>query len=88
MYDLLHSFKTWLDLVNQFGIQPIRSWNRVGLKKKQGKKKLGVPQWVDPIKPCQKSGCNLLTFVFLLKRRRFGFFFKLTRSKPGDLVKT
>jgi hypothetical protein len=48
----------------------IQGWNRAGLKKKQGKKKPGVTQWVtrqDPV-------ANLLTFiffVFLLKRRRF-----------------
>jgi hypothetical protein len=74
--------------VNRFGIQSIWSWNRAGLKKKQGKKKLGVTQWVDPIKPYQKSGCNLLTFVFFTKTTSFWFFFKLTRSKPGDPVKT
>jgi hypothetical protein len=43
------------------------------LKKKQGKKNS-----VDPARPGQKLGCNSLIFVlfFLLKRRRFEFFFK------------
>jgi hypothetical protein len=31
---------------------------------------------VDPSRPGQKPGCNPLTFVFLLKRRRFDFFKK------------
>jgi hypothetical protein len=38
----------------------IQGWNRAGLKKKQGKKKPGVTQWVtrqDPV-------VNLLTFIF------------------------
>jgi hypothetical protein len=30
------------------------------LKKKQGKKKLGVAQQVDLARPDQKPGCNLL----------------------------
>jgi hypothetical protein len=44
---------------------------------------------VDPVRPGQKLVCNPLTFVFLLKRRRFDFKNKLTRttrSKPGIRV--
>jgi hypothetical protein len=45
----------------------------------------------NPVWPGQKPSCNPLTFVFLLKRRRFNFFKKLTRTiwwfgqnpKPG-----
>jgi hypothetical protein len=68
------------------------------LTKKQGKKKSGVT-WLtrrvdpaDPARPGQDPVTNPLTFVFLLKRRRFDFFFKeltrptrsnpMTRSKP------
>jgi hypothetical protein len=43
----------------------------------------------DPVRPGQKLVCNPLTFVFLLKRRRFDFKNKLTRatrSKPGIRV--
>jgi hypothetical protein len=49
----------------------------------------------DPARPGQKPGCNPLTF-FLLKRYFFDFLKKIeidlddpvTRSKPGDPVKT
>jgi hypothetical protein len=42
---------------------------------------------VNPAKPGQKPGCKPLTFVFLLKQRRFEFFLKkeltrATRLKP------
>jgi len=36
----------------------------------------------DPVIPGQKPSCNPLIFIFLLKRYRFYFFFKI------DLVKT
>jgi hypothetical protein len=41
------------------------------LKKKYGKEKLGVTRRGDPARPDQKTGCNSLTFFFLLKQRRF-----------------
>jgi hypothetical protein len=41
----------------------------------------GVAQ-CDPTRPDQKPGCNPLTFVFLLKRRRFDL------KKKIDPVKT
>jgi hypothetical protein len=41
---------------------------------------------VDPAKPGQKPGCNPLIF-FLLKRRRFEFFFKI-EIDLADPVKT
>jgi len=47
------------------GLEPGR------VEKKQGKEKPGMTQ-----RPGQKLGCNLLTFFFLLKQRRFDFFFK------------
>jgi hypothetical protein len=63
------------------------------LKKKQEKKKLGVirlTRWVDPARPGQKPDCNPLTFVFLLKRRRFDLKKKeltqMTRSKPETRI--
>ena len=40
----------------------------------------------DPARPGQDSVANSLTFVFLLKRRRFDCFKK--RTNPADLVKT
>jgi hypothetical protein len=48
--------------------QAIQGWNRVGLKKKQGKKKPGVTRWVTR----QDPAANLLTFIF------FVFFTKTT----------
>jgi hypothetical protein len=52
------------------------------LKKKQEKEKLGVTRLTQ-----QDSVANPLTFVFLLKRRRFDFLKKKltrpTQSKPG-----
>jgi hypothetical protein len=62
------------------------------LKKKQWKKKPGVTRMtrrVDPAKPGQDPVVNPLTFVFLLKRRRFDYKKRIdptdpvTRSKPG-----
>jgi hypothetical protein len=49
------------------------------LKKKRRKEKPGVTrltQRVDPARPGQDRVANPLTFVFLLKRRRFDFFKK------------
>jgi len=72
--------------------RPTRGWNWAGLKKKQGKKKPGVTRMtrrVDPAKPGQDPVANPLTFVFLLKRRRFDYKKRtdptdpVTRSKPG-----
>jgi hypothetical protein len=51
----------------------IQGWNWAWLKKKYGKKKLGVTRLTrqDPVK--NPVNCNPLTFVFLflLKQRRF-----------------
>jgi hypothetical protein len=48
-----------------------QGWNQAGLKKKQGKKK-----------PCV-TRLTRLTFIFLLKQRRYDLKKKkLTRSKP------
>jgi hypothetical protein len=55
--------------------------DRVAEKIKEGKTRR-----VDPARPGQKLDCDPLTFVFLLKRRHFDFFKKLTRatrSKSG-----
>jgi hypothetical protein len=38
--------------------------------------------------PGQKPGYNLLTFIFLLKRRRFDLKKKNWPRQPGDPVKT
>jgi hypothetical protein len=40
---------------------------------------------LTPTKPGQKLGCNPLTFVFLIKQRRFDF---LKKINPDDPVKT
>jgi len=65
-----------------------RGRNRAGLTKKQGKEKPGVTRRVDPVTR-QDPVTNPLTFVFfcffLLKRRRFNFFF--LRIDPADPVK-
>jgi hypothetical protein len=61
------------------------------LKKKQGKEKPDMTRLtrrVDPAKPGQKPGCNPLTFVFLLKRRRVDFFKKKMSRATGSKPKT
>jgi hypothetical protein len=63
MYNM-HSFKIRLGPTSWLGIQPTRDWNQAELKKKQGKKKPGVIQWVDLARLSQKPGCNMLNFVF------------------------
>ena len=42
--------------------------------------------WCDPARPRQDPVANPLTFVFLLKRRRFDCFKK--KTDPADPVKT
>jgi hypothetical protein len=56
-----------------------RGWNRAGLKKKQGKKKLGVTRLTR-----SKTRLQPVDFCFLLKRRRFDLkkLTRATRSKP------
>jgi hypothetical protein len=56
-----------------------RGWNRAGLKKKQGKKKLGVTRLTR-----SKTRLQPVDFFFLLKRRRFDLkkLTRATRSKP------
>jgi hypothetical protein len=58
-----YSFKIQLGLTGRSGIQ---SWNRAGLKKNR-KKKPGMTQRVDLVKPGQKPCYNPLTCFFLLK---------------------
>jgi hypothetical protein len=50
------------------------------LKKKRGKEKSGVTRLTRRVDPV----ANPLTFIFLLKRRRFNFLKK--RIDPADLV--
>jgi hypothetical protein len=54
------------DLANP-GLKPGR------VEEKTWKKKFGVTRRVDLVRPSKKPGCNLLTFVFLLKQRCFDF---------------
>jgi hypothetical protein len=59
----------------------------LGWRKNRRRKNPVWPGWPseltrqDPARPGQKPGCNPLTFIFLLKRRRFDFLKKkLTRA--------
>ena len=72
-------WSTW-DLV-------IRDWNRVGLKKKQEKKKPGAtrrPDWPGKtrLRPSCKPADFCFFFVFLLKRRRFDLKKKIELTRP------
>jgi hypothetical protein len=82
-----HSFETRHGPAGRHRTRPTRGWNRVGLKKKQGKKN---PVW--PGKTWLKTRLQPVNF-FLLKRCRFDFFIKkidpgnlVTRSKPGPWI--
>ena len=68
---IIHSFETRPGLVGRPGAETGPDW-----RKNRGKK--------NPVWPGQKPDCNPLTFVFLLKRRRFNF----KKIWPGDPVKT
>jgi hypothetical protein len=83
----LHSFETRPGPVGRPGTRPTRGRNRAGLMKKQGKEKPGWPGGSTRLTR-QDPVTNPLTFVFflffLLKRRRFDFFFKNWPGRPGQ----
>ena len=72
----------WVDPgPSQPGVETELGWKK-NMKKKTQYDPANLASWpsdpVDPVRPDQKLGCNLLTFVFfvLLKRHRFNFFLK------------
>jgi len=67
----LHSFKTRPGGSTRDPADPGLEPGRV--EEKTGKEKIRCEP-ADPARPGQKLSCNPLTFVFLLKRRRFDFF--------------
>jgi hypothetical protein len=78
----LHSFKTRSDPASQSEIETGPDW-----RKNKGKKNSADPAgWLgNPVGQArldQKLGCNPLTFVFLLKRRRFDFLKKINPRDP------
>jgi len=66
------------DLAGRPGTRPTRGWNRAGLKKKRGKKKLGVTRLTRQ---------NPLT-CFFTKTTSFWFKKKNWPGRPRDPVKT
>jgi len=78
-----HSFETRHGPAGRHRTRPTRGWNRVGLKKKQGKKN---PVW--PGKTWLKTRLQPVNFFFT-KTMSFWFFYKKNwPGQPGDPVKT
>jgi hypothetical protein len=82
-----HSFKTRPGLAGRPGTRPIWSWNRAGLKKKQGKEKSGVTRWIDSVKNLAATRW-LLFFCFYWNDVILIFLKKNWSEQPGQNSKS